>query len=958
MANILSIKLNRPTLPEKRISRPAIIQKLNEGLESGHAITLISAPAGFGKTICASDWLSRLAIPVGWLSLDLDDNEPARFFTYMAAALYMAVGSKIEGSFPQLNEIVRILRSGQLPPAEEFSSALLSDILEYPDQFILVLDDFHVIQEPFILKVLEKVISGLFQVNNPQPLHLVLLTREDPSLPLARLRANKQLTEIRASDLRFNLLEAREFLNEVMSLGLVEKDINILEEKTEGWIAGLQMAELSIRGRTDPSDFIQSLRGNQRFILSYLTEEVINRQTVDIQEFLLETSILDRMNGELCNAVTGRTNSQMILEELTRTNLFVTSMDEEQRWYRYHHLFADLLRSRLAVLHAGKINELHHRASQWFARAFEDSKKGKSEVDERTTFASAAVRHALEAKEFTEAVQFIENSVMDLVNLWLARTVSEWMHALPLDSIAQSPRTNIAFARMHLTRGEIAEASPYLSRLRSMFEESNTHEEKTNFSPLVISEWLALQSALCSAQGKLDEGLELAQQAVQKAIGQEPETYIHAYMALADAYKQIGDIPHATIAYDELISLGRASSNIAIELVGISTLALIAIERGQLRRGFELAAQGEEVIRRSGTLPPISAAIYGELGQISYNWVKIDQAEYYFQRAVQVTRLGGFSDGAIFYAVYRSRLNQMRGEIDAAYNEIQKAAELMREDAPAVVREEVVAQQVNVFIIQGDLQSAERVLFREVHAIQGNYALPQLAEGQNIPYSQGVLYISALRIMLHRAKSQGKPAPAFSTDSLPDAIDLANRVLANFLQHQYQEPALQTLLLRGQLHEIYGHQDAWLEDFSAALDMAEPEGYISDFVAEGKAILHGLQLLLQGCKPESPRAVFITKILDAFPQSLLASSPPPVEGLHSDISKLQRKHTGLLEELTDRELEVLQLIAGGQTYEQIARVLVVSINTVRSHVKAIYGKLGVGNRTSAIGTARQLKILQ
>jgi LuxR family transcriptional regulator, maltose regulon positive regulatory protein len=338
MQSLLSSKLRPPPLPLKRVARPRLIQRLNEGLEAGRQLTLFSAPAGFGKTLCACEWLEGLGKPLAWLSLERDDDEPGRFFTYLITAL--------QGVDPRLGrEITDVLGSGALPPPDVISTALDSDITALERQLTLVLDDFQHIQEPSILQVLGTLVS-----KPASGLHLVLLTREDPPLPLARLRAHNRMTEVRAADLRFTIPEVNTFFNEVMGLVLVGNEIQALEERTEGWVAGLQLAGLSIRGREDPSGFIHSFRGSQRNILSYLTEEVLSRQSQPVQQFLLDTSILDRLSGELCDTVTGRSDSASLLEQLYHANLFLIPLDEDQRWYRYHHLFADLLRHRLGAL--------------------------------------------------------------------------------------------------------------------------------------------------------------------------------------------------------------------------------------------------------------------------------------------------------------------------------------------------------------------------------------------------------------------------------------------------------------------------------------------------------------------------------------------------------------------------------------------------------------------------------
>ncbi|NTU65734.1 MAG: hypothetical protein HGB05_20610, partial [Chloroflexi bacterium] len=356
MLNLVATKLRRPSLPAKRVQRPHLMHQLNDGLAAGHSLTLVSAPAGFGKTLCIAEWVNTLPLPVSWLSLDLEDDDPVRFFTYLIAAL-----QQVDDNFGQ--EIAGVLQAGQLPPIESITSTLVNDLLEWDTRFVLVLDDVQVVQDRFILAVLERLIG-----NPPPALHLVLLTREDPPLPFARLRANNQLTEIRASELRFSEQEAEQFFTDVLGVKLSPIDIATLDDRTEGWIVGLQLAGFSLRDRSNPSSFIATLSGSQRHILSYLTEEVLHRQPIEIQQFLLQTSILDRLKGEVCNAVTGQTDGAQLLDRVLAANLFLIALDDEHQWFRYHHLFADLLRSRQA-LQKDQTAELHRRAAHWFAQA-------------------------------------------------------------------------------------------------------------------------------------------------------------------------------------------------------------------------------------------------------------------------------------------------------------------------------------------------------------------------------------------------------------------------------------------------------------------------------------------------------------------------------------------------------------------------------------------------------------
>ena len=921
MSSLLATKLHCPSIPPKRVQRPHLIRRLNEGLESGRQMTLVSAPAGFGKTTCISEWVNALdRWPVAWLSLDPSDDDPGRFFTYLVAALQKVnenLGREIEG----------VLRAGQLPPSEIIITTLINDILELQGRFLLVLDDFQVIQDRFILQVLEQLVTNL-----PPPLHLVLITREDPPLPLARLRANNQMTEIRAGDLRFTSREADRFLNEVMGLCLSQADITVLEDRTEGWIVGLHLAGLSVRDRADPSGFIATLSGSHRFILSYLTEEVLSRQPEEIQHFLLQTSILDRLSGDLCNAVTGRTDSHSLLEQLLNANLFLIPLDDEGHWYRYHQLFADLLRDLQNTRQKDETAELHRRAGHWYARA---------------GMVSEAIQHALPAGDYATAVRLIEDHAMDMLMQWHIKTVDGWMQAIPPEWCAQSSRANLAFAWLLMIRGDYARAAPYLQRLQAMFSDSQTSEEKED--PSLKAKWLAIQSMLLNAQGKPAESLALGSRALEIAPEEDGRVRSLIYLGLAGAYQQLDDYAHAVDAFQMIIQYGRAAENSVSELLGVSALALMAIQHGQLHFAFEMASQSIERMERSGSLSPISTAVYGELGVIQYQWHHLEQGHKHFQRAIQVGALTGLSDAELYYRVILSRLFQMEGDLETAAREIQKAVDLMQVEAPAVVREEVISQQVRIYLAQDNLAAAETALKDQGFSFQGGFSFPDLESGQKIIRPVAILYISALRILLYRAQAKRERA------GLVAGIELADHLIAGALQRQYIHFALETLLVRAQLHAALGDKQASQADYIRALELGEPEGFISIFVEEGKPIAEALANLLKQDRLGTVQSDYVKNILAAFGRS----QPPdatrggqPASNLPAGVGPV-----AMDEPLTNRELDVLRLMAEGLKYEEIAERLFISLNTVRSHVKAIYDKLDVKNRVKAIEMARQLQLL-
>ena len=430
----LATKLYIPPPRPKVVLRPRLIERLNEGLSAGRKLTLISASAGFGKTTLVSEWVAgcdaRPKVRVAWLSLDEGDNDPTRFLTYLVAALQTIAANIGEG-------VLGVLQSPQPPPTESILTALLNEITTIPDHFILVLDDYHVIDS----KPVDHALTFLLEHLPPQ-MHLVIATREDPHLPLARLRARGQLTELRAADLRFTPSEAAEFLNQVMGLNLSAEDIAALETRTEGWIAGLQLAALSMQGNKDVSGFIREFAGDHRYIVDYLVEEVLQSQPEPIRRFLLQTAILDRLNGSLCDAVTGKEEGNARLEALQRGNFFVIPLDDKRNWYRYHHLFADVLRMHLMAEQPDQVSALHRRASEWY---------------EHNGSTDDAIRHALAAEDFERAANLVELAVPAMRRSRQGATVTElgWLKALPDELVRFRPVLSVDYAFALFGGGEL-----------------------------------------------------------------------------------------------------------------------------------------------------------------------------------------------------------------------------------------------------------------------------------------------------------------------------------------------------------------------------------------------------------------------------------------------------------------------------------------------------------------------
>lgn len=905
--DLLLSKLYRPAVPPQHVPRPVLTARLNAGLAAGRGLTLISAPPGSGKTTCAAEWLDTMDRPVAWLSLDPADDNPGRFFSYLLAAL-----SRIDQAIG--HEIAPVLAAGQLPPSEILSATLINDILAHGDPFLLVLDDFQVVGDEDILAVMHALIR-----NRPRPLHLVLLTREEPSLSLARLRANNQVTELRAADLRFSEQEAAAFLSKVMALTLAPSDIAALQDKTEGWIVGLQLASLSLRDRPDPAATIAGFGGTHRHLLSYLTEEVLDRQQPHIQRFLLETSILDELTGDLCDAVTGGANGRFLLEQLYSDNLFLIPLDGEQKWYRYHHLFQELLHDQLRADKTNDIPALHRRAGEWYAQAGSPTH---------------AIQHAIAGADYEKTIALIEEHSMDMLLGWHVKTIQSWVEAIPPDWAARSPKTNLSLAWMHLLMNDFANALPYIERLRKMFSGPELDEEE----PSIKAEWLTMQATLLSGQGQLEEGLLLSELALATVPAEDATVRSLIYNLLANIYKQLNDYPRACEAYEKLIQHGRVTNDFVTELMGLTGLGLYLIQRGDLHAAHELATQGLERVESLGVYLPISAALYGEMGAILYDWNRIDEALPYFARAAQVSVLSGYSDAEIYYAVIRSRQALLNGDLARAVREMAEAEDLMAAYAPAAVSEELLAQQVRIALATDQPAQAETLL-RPFGFIFGPMpAFPALPSARFIQFETGLLAVSALHILLYQAQHTDVP-------NVSESLRLAGLLLDQCDASHLLPIIVQTLLVRAQLHAAGGNPAAAHADVREALALARPSGVIALFLAEGPAVAAILAELLGGSDLEYADRTYAAQILAAFPESMRSTAPPEAAA------------ESLAEPLSRRELDVLRLIDEGCTNQEIAERLVITLHTVKKHSSNLYAKLGVGSRTQALARARELGLL-
>jgi LuxR family maltose regulon positive regulatory protein len=915
---LLSTKHHIPHLRENSISRPRLTEKLQSGVKRPGSFVLLSGPPGFGKTTLLIESLAGLRQPVAWLSLDSADNDPIRFWNYLIAAC-QSIGSEIGQS------VLALLQLPQSLPDETIPTILINDIEKSDAPLWLVLDDYHTIQNQSIHGAIAFLLEHI-----PDKLHLVISTRVDPPWALARFRARDQLVEIRAADLRFTVEEAAAFLNQVMGLDLSGENITALEERTEGWIASLQLAAISMKGRTDVAGFIQAFTGSHVYVAEYLIEEVLGRQTGNVKDFLLQTSILKQMNASLCDFVTGRTDSETMLKDLCQANLFVIPLDDEGQWFRYHHLFSDLLRSRLQQHSSEEIASLHRRAAAWY---------------EQAGLVNEAIEHAQAAHDPSLQVRLVEKTALPMILQAYVGTVEGWLKAIPAQFLEQSIQLNMAYAWLFLLRGAFDKAAFYMDHLQSMFS-----VEPEVRDPHLLGEWLAIQSNALGAQGRPEESRDLAVKALEILPAEDAHVRSMVLVNLTTAYQQMLDYDQAARTFCTLVREAQALGNFTLEIIGISGEARMLLQQGELHLAYETASNGIRRIETTGKSTPFSATLFGELGQIHYFWHDLDQTQSYLSQSIRKSGQTGYSDPEIYHHIVLSRIHQMEGNREASAEELQKAVDLARMAPPAMVREELVSQQVRVHLNFDRFPAAQAVLEPEGFHFDGEFSFPRLAPGSNVTHYAGLLYNSALRVLLCEAKAKGK------SGNLQRGIEFANLVLAGELQCRHIPIALETLLLRGQLFAANGNEQDSLADTAKALELAEAEGFISSFVEEGPPIAAALSVLLKEGLPGNINPNYVQKILAAFPGKAVPGDAPSGQ-VGRAFAPAKEEVLPLIEQLTPREMEVLQRIAAGDSNQDIAGRLVITLSAVKKHTGNIFNKLNVDSRTQAIARARQLGLL-
>jgi LuxR family transcriptional regulator, maltose regulon positive regulatory protein len=903
--SLVSTKLRPSQARPKLVARPQLTATLER--EPGRRLTLISAPAGFGKTTLLVEWLRERADgeeSVAWLSLDEGDNDPVRFLSYLVAALRRTVGERFgEG-------ILAALRSPEPPRMEAVLGAFVNELAELPGEVAVVLDDYHVIDSESVHRIVSFLLERL-----PEDAHLVISGRVDPPLPIARLRARGQIIELHAADLRFTPEEAGAFLGDAMGLDISTGDIAALEQITEGWIAALQLAALSMRERKDVSGFIRSFSGSHRDVFDFLAEEVLERQTEQVQTFLLETSILGSLSGPLCDALTGRNDGQRTLEQLERENLLFVPLDDDRVWYRYHHLFADFLRSRLERERPERLVPLHLRASEWYGE---------------NALVAEAVNHALSAGDHERAARLMEGGVGQTWYRGEVVTLLGWLRRLPKVAMLRRPLLLVWYAAALMLVGRfdgveslLREAEGEIAAGEGQGEERRPGADEGD-PQHVLATAAAVRSLHARLRGEAQGAIEHAQRGLALLPKDNLDPRPFAALCLAEAYRAADDLEAANATFAETAKLGRAAGHDYIALTAMGSLAHLRMSQGQLREADASLRQalGFAAERGAELLPAVGRVRIG-MGELLYERDDLDASERELTLGAELVERAGELEVLARGQVALSRVRRARGDTEGALKLAHRTERLARESGAPQAIVDAALWEAQLHLMRAELQAAASDLERA----SGVGDVPRSTrESERISLAR-----------LHIAR-----------EDHDEALQLLDRVREMAEAADRRGSVVEILTLQALALRAKDEKSRAMDVMGQALALAEPEGYIRTFVDEGP-----------------PMAELLSEVLEAQQRGRLDSPRRiPAHYLRKLLAVLERDASGgalpaarLPEPLSERELEVLQLIAAGNTNRRIATELFVSVGTVKTHLNNLYRKLDVHSRTQALARARELNLL-
>jgi len=867
---------------------------LNEG--GGRKLTLVSAPAGFGKTTMVAEWIQGNEMPAAWVSLDEGDNVLARFITYLITAI-----QQIESEFGA--DILAVVQATEHPPLESLLTMFVNQVAAIQNEFILVLDDYHLISNEAIHDALEFLLEHL-----PHNMHLVMIGRVDPPFSLSRLRVGGQLTELRSNDLRFTASEIAAFLNEIMGFELTNGDIKALETRTEGWIASLQLAALSLQGREDKREFIAAFSGSHHYVIDYLVDEVMSRQPIEIQKFLYRTSILERFCAALSDAMLEITSSKEVIQQLEVANLFLIPLDDERKWYRYHHLFADFLRQYLSETEPEDVPALHRRTSNWL---------------EQNNLFPEAINHAIVGEDFKHAAQMIENIGPDMMMKSEFDQLTRWLDSMPQNFVENWPWLCIIRAWIYDRWAQFDLGEQYLKHAETALE--NTASETPEDAEKIIRGQIAAIRALYTLKkGQIPQSIEYSNQALDYLPGDYFNRGVASF-SLGWAKKAQGDLSGSIQAYEEGRKSSLAAGNQILAQVIILDIGKIQSLQGHI---YQAAESFREAIQfkydKSEIKIPYASSASVSLANILREWNELDAALGYLQEGIEIGITSKIVDAITAGYASLALLYLAQGDLEAAIQACENAERMVKDipDLEAETLSKTLDSRVRLLLAQNQVTEAARYVQEK-----------GLRVDAEINYFFEFEHIVLARVLIHSGRENSV------SQDLPNAHKLLGKILEMTKSAGYISQVIETLVLQALAFEAQGKYDQALNSLEEALTLAEPDGYVRTFIDEGEP----MKKLLCLAASRGIYKIYVNKLMDAFEPSELKEQP---------ITPQQ-----LLDPLSERELEVLKMLATELSGPEIARELMVSLNTSRTHTKNIYTKLGVNNRRSAVSRAEELKLL-
>jgi LuxR family transcriptional regulator, maltose regulon positive regulatory protein len=943
---ILSTKLYAPSIRHHLVERSRLIERLENGIQQGCRMTLVSAPAGFGKTTLVSEWLRKDPdSPVAWISLDETDNELTRFLLYLVTAL-----QRIDPAFGAA--IQPAILSSNRPPLHELVTLLINDIARSEKKLILVLDDYHQVSSPEVHQVMQLLLE-----RQPENLHIFILTREDPPFPLPRMRVRGQISDVRERDLRFSSTEAETFFSTCMGLELPADTIAVLEARTEGWVAGLQLAALAIQEYPDEQHiqrFLETFAGTDRHVVDYLVEEVFTRQPTEVQDFLLRASILERFCAPLCAALcdpqdapqdSGNqvASSAVFLQKIERANLFLIPLDNQRVWYRFHHLFAELLRHLLFTRQRSQVAELHRQASLWF---------------ETNSFLQEAFSHALQTQDWDFAAGFVERHAMDLITLSQVSILHDWCKAFP-ETVIQSRAglcIFLAWSLMLTFRADLRET--ITTRLHQAEQALENHNLPTQArlgpggltEPLkdwVVGHSCAIRSQLLLAaiHDPIDPQalIDLSLKSLDLLPEAEKPIRATSSINLAHAYLMLSDVPKAEKAFSNALQLAWDSGNFFTAVTVFFYQARIAYLQGRLHRADEICQEGLAQLLPKFEHPdqdfPAIRSLYVMQGLVQLEWNHLDSAEQLLSRGANRTGWAPWVELIGYTALVR--LWEIRQDTAKVMDILERMKKIGLQHTLCA---EALWMQYQAWHFPEDqaIQTATRT-WSDAHFQDPGPNQVVMGIG---PYQVDAEYI-IYRAWLYVQIALGRPQAA---------LDYLAPVLKSAQEHELAHRIIELSMIEALALAASGNLEPALERLRAVFSLAEPEGYFRMF--DRAACLD--ELLVKAAQTGNQKA-FIERLLTAFgrfPDRMThRDGDKPGAWTSSKASPLLANQV-LSEPLSEREVEVLGLIAEGYANNDIARQLFIALSTVKRHINNIYGKLGVKNRTQAVQTARKIGLLK